>query len=82
MVIVKTEIKLKLEPGMVFKTSGSNVYYLLAQCTEDCYTLIGLTTGRRWVNPKPMEEIEETITYHDFIYIGYLNEVEGIIKEG
>lgn len=82
MVIVKTEIQLKLEPGMVFKAPEDYSYYLLAQCTEDCYALIGLTTGNRWDNPQSMEKIEESIVYHDFIYIGYLNEVEGIIKEG
>lgn len=77
---VMTETTMDIERGMVFRLWSTN--YLLVQCSEDCYTLIGLTIGRRWVNPKPMEEIEETIVYHDFIYIGYLNEVEGIIKGG
>lgn len=74
MITIKTEMKIELKRGMVFRNPTTHAYYLLAQCTIDEYALIGLTSGNRWCQLQSMDDIETTIENSGFIYIGYLKD--------
>lgn len=78
---IVTEIEIELERGMVFQNNTTGVYYILAQCMPVEYSLISLTNGNRWSDPKPIDVIEEIIVKEHFIYKGFLRVISTNIEE-